>query len=61
MCIRDSIRNDEGYSFELDREARACIMSHNYEGNVRELHNCVEYLDVYKRQAPDGWTAAAVG
>lgn len=38
------IRNDEGYSFELDREARACIMSHNYEGNVRELHNCVEYL-----------------
>lgn len=38
------IRNDEGYTFELDDGARACVVAHNYEGNVRELHNCVEYL-----------------
>lgn len=39
-----SIRKQEGYTFLLDAEAEACVSEHEYKGNVRELHNCVEYL-----------------
>lgn len=32
------------YTFSLDERAREAIICHNYEGNVRELQNVVEYL-----------------
>ena len=38
------IRNQEGYIFQLNQKAEQALMGHFYEGNVRELHNCVEYL-----------------
>lgn len=38
------IRDNEKYGFELAPEAAHCIEAYDYQGNVRELHNCVEYL-----------------
>ena len=37
-------QQDLGVSFRLSPEAEEKIMAYSFPGNVRELHNCVEYL-----------------
>lgn len=44
MDIFDSLEKKYGYRFILTEEARNAIIYHDYEGNVRELQNLVEYL-----------------
>ena len=38
------IRRGLGAEFALSPAALAILMAHPWDGNVRELHNCVEYL-----------------
>ncbi|OUQ15665.1 hypothetical protein B5E84_14250 [Lachnoclostridium sp. An14] len=38
------IAREYGCSFRLTPAAETLLITHNYEGNVRELSNCVEYL-----------------
>lgn len=39
-----SMQRKRGFQFSLSPEARQMIEIHHYQGNVRELENCVEYL-----------------
>lgn len=39
-----SMLHQRGFRFRLSDAARRRIQEHHYEGNVRELQNCVEYL-----------------
>lgn len=39
-----SMKKERGLQFTLSRQARKIVEQHHYEGNVRELQNCVEYL-----------------
>ena len=38
------IREGLGAKFTLSPQALRVLMAHRWDGNVRELHNCVEYL-----------------
>ena len=38
------IREGLGAKFTLSSQALRVLMAHRWDGNVRELHNCVEYL-----------------
>ncbi len=44
MDIFESLEKKYRYTFMLSDEAKHIIICHNYEGNVRELQNLVEYL-----------------
>lgn len=35
-------RHDEGRNLTLDREAQLRLLAHNWQGNVRELENCMQ-------------------
>lgn len=39
------MRDQEGDTFHLNDEAERCVQNHYYRGNVRELKNCVEYIE----------------
>lgn len=40
----DSLKQNVGGSYTLSEKARQALLHHTWEGNVRELINCVEYL-----------------
>lgn len=44
LPLFDYIRDKEGYRFTLEPQAERCVEEYDYQGNVRELYNCVEYL-----------------
>ena len=44
LPLFESMLQQKGYRFHLHEDARKRILEHKYEGNVRELQNCVEYL-----------------
>ena len=44
MVLFDHIKNELGGSFKLTSQVKNAFMSHYWRGNVRELHNYVEYL-----------------
>lgn len=39
-----AICRERGFDFQICQDAATIIQNHDYEGNVRELQNCVEYL-----------------
>lgn len=44
LLLLNKIKSDLGGKFVLSKEAEDIFMKHNWSGNVRELHNYVEYL-----------------
>lgn len=44
QLLLERIREGLGASFSLSPAAMQVLMAHRWEGNVRELRNCVEYL-----------------
>ena len=44
LPLFDSMMQQRGFRFRLNADARRRVHEHHYEGNVRELQNCVEYL-----------------
>jgi len=44
MILFDSINNKLGSKFIISPQVKDVFMSHEWRGNVRELHNYVEYL-----------------
>lgn len=44
MYLFEKIKNDLNGQFELSSQVKNAFMSHDWNGNVRELHNYVEYL-----------------
>lgn len=44
LPLFESMLQQKGYRFRLHEEAQKRLLEHRYEGNVRELQNCVEYL-----------------
>lgn len=44
MLLLDSIKENLGGNFILSPEVQSAFMSHHWNGNVRELHNYMEYL-----------------
>ncbi len=44
MLLFDNIKNKLGGRLELSSQVKDAFMSHSWNGNVRELHNYVEYL-----------------
>ena len=44
MILFDSIKNKLGSKFIISTQVKDAFMSHEWMGNVRELHNYVEYL-----------------
>lgn len=45
LLLIKEFQNGYGNHFVLAPDAERALLSHNYEGNVRELQNCVEYLE----------------
>jgi len=44
MILFEHIKNELGGCFDLTPQVKEAFMSHSWKGNVRELHNYVEYL-----------------
>ncbi|WMJ81725.1 sigma 54-interacting transcriptional regulator [Clostridium sp. MB40-C1] len=44
MLLLEDIKSKVGGNFELSEEAKDILLSHKWDGNVRELHNYVEYF-----------------
>jgi len=44
MILFEHIKNKLGGCFDLTPQVKEAFMSHSWKGNVRELHNYVEYL-----------------
>lgn len=44
MLLLDHFRNKLGSHFTLSSQAKTAFLSHNWNGNIRELNNYVEYL-----------------
>lgn len=47
--LLEQIKTELQASFTLSPAARQSLMSHRWEGNVRELRNCVEYLSCLQK------------
>ena len=44
LLLFEHFRKETGGTFLLDAEAEAALLNHNWDGNIRELRNYVEYL-----------------
>lgn len=44
LLLFEHLKKQIGATFSLSASAREVLLGHNWEGNVRELRNCVEYL-----------------
>lgn len=44
LLLFTAVCRERGFDFQLCQDAVAIIQNHCYEGNVRELQNCAEYL-----------------
>lgn len=53
MLLFENIRNKLGGHFTLSPEVKNAFMSHYWKGNVRELHNYVEYLTYLDKEYID--------
>lgn len=53
MLLFENIRNKLGGSFILSPEVKKAFISHYWKGNVRELHNYVEYLTYLDKEYID--------
>lgn len=41
----ENIKHKEGYEFDLSEETLTFFKHYDWKGNIRELKNCIEYLD----------------
>lgn len=44
------IKRQKNAEFELDDEVKAAFELHNWDGNVRELQNCIEYFSCLQKK-----------
>ncbi|GAA0716972.1 sigma 54-interacting transcriptional regulator [Clostridium malenominatum] len=50
MILFDAMQKSIGKHFEIDSKAKFALVNHNYDGNVRELRNYVEYLSYVDKE-----------
>lgn len=53
MLLFENIKNNLGGNFVLSPQVENAFMSHNWKGNVRELHNYIEYLTYLEKEYID--------
>ncbi len=44
LPLMETFKSALGLDFRLTEEAKNCLLRYSWPGNIRELHNCVEYL-----------------
>lgn len=53
MLLLENIKHKLGGNFVLSSQVKDAFMSHDWKGNVRELHNYVEYLTYLEKESID--------
>lgn len=53
MLLFENIKNELGGNFNISPKIKNAFMSHDWKGNVRELHNYVEYLTYLEKDYVD--------